>query len=637
MKLSIKHLPNGISSEILTSLGAKLVTRDRRPAISLPTMRGYQNRVIFLDGKHKKYKWEEKDQPHPPLFWAVPEGTKLAVVTNGEKATLVLAQQGIPSCNTFGEGNELERAIAALQAAGVTSLIVVPDCDKAGIIAAQKWRDMGAAAGLEIAILDLGAYLSRAYFMQPEEYHKWDLRDLWLLLEQDSELFKEVLYKQIPHLNFEHYQAWLPDTTHQPFRPQSKEGRDSASLSEIQKLYDEWWNKVLAAVSATAPRGDIHKHQHCRNPHHADKNPSFRITKDLAPICTCTEARKRDNIAAWFNVISWKDFLKERLKERREKRKEISRSPAIRKKRRKYDGLRMLPAALKKAMIKDGLTNLCRIIDTLLYNATPLGTAFTRQELIRMMEDYGLKKSGIYRATIRLSQNLRTVLVGEIEHANFGNGSDYAVYYSLDSLLPALEKHYGYSIVPSGDPPENYAAILSSARLYRQYALLENMPYVETNLSLKEIGEDFGLSAGTIGNYARELRDQGLIAITPHYKYRELSADDFSRLSLVLGEWKATFSNSYIEMYSVNDGVRTPHNHKGGKRKIPNNRIPALYSAVMFFFEKSLNRNIIKSVKSEQSNLAFVLVSKLCNSYRRLPVPVMKNPMLNRLMEGIAA
>jgi hypothetical protein len=306
-----------------------------------------------------------------------------------------------------------------------------------------------------------------------------------------------------------------------------------------------------------------------------------------------------------------------------------------------YSGLAALPSALRKAMIKDGATNLCRLIDALLWEDTPTDHIIHIADMVKVMRSYGMKQAAVYRVMVNYSQFLNALdssseKMGSDFENNSGRGRK-AGGYTLGAMIAVLERRYSYSIHSGGNYLYAHDLTLSSAREYRQYALLETLPCVENNLSLKELGEDFGLSAGTMSGYTRELRDQGLITITPHYKHRELTADDLPRLSLVLTEWKAAFSNAYIEMYTLEDGLRVPFNHKGGKRKRPNNRIPALYSVVMFFFEKSLKKHTIKSVKNEQSNLTFVLVSKLRNSYRRLPVPVMNNPLLSRLMDGIAA
>lgn len=628
MTLPKTLLPNGISSQILTQLGATFVTRDKRPALLLPTMPGYQSRVVFLDGKYKKYAWEHKDQPHPPLFMAIPEGTKLAVITNGEKASLVLAQQGIPCANTFGEGNELGRAVEALQAAGVTSLLIVPDCDKAGIRAAHKWLTVAKETGLDIAILDLGAYLKRAYLMTAEEYHKYDLRDLWLLLEQDSDIFKEVLYS-LPHVNFDDYRDWLPDSSHTPFRPQDKKYEESASTQEIQKLYDQWWDKVLAAVSDHAPRGNIHRHQHCKNPQHADRDPSFRITKDMTPICTCYEARNKNNVASYYDVIAWKDFLQAHFKEKWEQRKqareerrkdhvnrEAKKVIPLKVKRSKYADLVALPTPLRKAIIYDKQTNLGRIVDVLLHKHVPVDQPLSRKEIAVMMQDFEMGQSAVYRVFETDSHFLNAENRPEILNLRIRN--EAGIFYTLDSLLSSLEQHYRYSIHTNGDLLHHHETTLCSAKEYRQYALLECFSLdVEITKSGKKLAQEFNLSAGTISTYTRALRDQHLLEITAHYKRHEITPDEFGNLSVTLADYWRLFSNCYIEMYIVKDGRRYECLHKGGKKGIPNNRIPAAYDAVMHFFEKNVKSNKLKTGR-EFSNMAFVLVSKKANSYRRV-------------------
>lgn len=618
MTHSKTQLPDGISQEILTQIGASFVTRDNRPALLLPTMRGYQARVVFLDGKHKKYRWDKDNEPHPPLFWCVPDSSKIAVITNGEKASLVLAQQGIACANVFGEGNELDRAIPAIKAAGVSHLLIVPDCDKAGIRAAQKWLDQGSQAGLDVVILDLGAYLKRVYAMEYHEYAKWDLRDLWLLLEQDSDIFKEVLYS-LPHLNFEDYRDWLPqEQIREVFRPSYKPSPDSPDLLN---LYQEWWNnEVLPHVAISAPHGRIHKHQQCRNPLHDDHNPSFRITEQNHPVCTCGKISYED-VALWFDAMAWQDYRKQHEPEKKHVDREVKK---VVERRGRYDDLICLPDALRKALIRDKLVNMQRILDALLNERIPRNCALTMADIVDIMQDYSLGKSGVYSAMTIFSEKINALLYGEWTCSNSRNNSRGrpVAYYCLEKMLWVMEKHYAYSIHGTGDLLHNHAETLHSAKECKQYSVLKYFSdRVEITASQRKIAMEFNVSAGTISKYTRELRDQGLLEITPHYKRHTMSEDEIGNLSTTLENWRSSYSNCYVEMYISRDGVRYECVHKGGKSGIPSNRIPAIYSAVMHFFDENVKANKRKTGR-EFSNIVFVLVSKLSNSYRRIITPL---------------
>lgn len=314
---------------------------------------------------------------------------------------------------------------------------------------------------------------------------------------------------------------------------------------------------------------------------------------------------------------------------------DLSAAPHEEKRRTKY-ALCALPGELRKPMIKDGLTNFCLILDALLWSEAEIDQTLTMVDIAKLMVDHGMSQAAAYRAVSFFSHFLHGVFSSQkvaTKNENNSRGRKSEAYTIAD-FLAALETHYSYTISGAGDYLYNHLEALSSARDYRMYALLGDIPEVEQTLSLETIGKEWGLSASTIGSYTRMLRDKELIEINRHTKRREITADMIPNLSAVLEEWKINFSNSYLEMYLVQDGIRVPYLHKGGKRGIPNNRIPPLYSVVMYFFHKTLKKNIIKSVNTAHSNLCLVLVSKLCNSYRRLPARILNEPMLEQLRQG---
>lgn len=285
-------------------------------------------------------------------------------------------------------------------------------------------------------------------------------------------------------------------------------------------------------------------------------------------------------------------------------------------KRSKYADLVALPTPLRKAIIYDKQTNLGRIVDVLLHKRVPDDQPLSRKEIAVMMQDFEMGQSAVYRVFETDSHFLNAENRPEILNLRIGN--EAGIFYTLDSLLSSLEQHYRYSIHTNGDLLHHHETTLCSAKEYRQYSLLEYFSAdVEITKSGKKLAQEFNLSAGTISTYTRALRDQHLLEITAHYKRHEITPDEFGNLSVTLADYWRLFSNCYIEMYIVKDGRRYECLHKGGKKGIPNNRIPAAYDAVMHFFEKNVKSNKLKTGR-EFSNMAFVLVSKKANSYRRV-------------------
>ncbi|KKM07302.1 hypothetical protein LCGC14_1735270 [marine sediment metagenome] len=72
--------------------------------------------------------------------------------------------------------------------------------------------------------------------------------------------------------------------------------------------WKQWKGGVVDALDKASPSNKgIHKHRRCPNPDHADWHPSFRITEQGAPICSCGTV-SWDELAAWCGVTAWETY-----------------------------------------------------------------------------------------------------------------------------------------------------------------------------------------------------------------------------------------------------------------------------------------------------------------------------------------
>lgn len=286
-----------------------------------PTLDGHRKRILLANPKPNAPKviWDKKTAhlPMPPLFniGCLPEAQGTVYVVNGEKSTLAHWTAGVHNTiNTYGEGNRVAEAVELLKAHGIQNVIVIPDCDKHGLIAALKWQEACRAAHLEIHIRDLRLYLATTFGMTPQQYHKWDTRDLWLLLKQDAMAFRQAL-DSLPELDFQHYADELPAPTSAytaaaPLRP--KHRADQAI--DWLEMFEKWKREiVLPALDRVSPPPQRGKHRHCPNPHHADRHPSFRIGDKGVPLCTCEPKITWHRLAEWVGAQRWEDYRRDQL------------------------------------------------------------------------------------------------------------------------------------------------------------------------------------------------------------------------------------------------------------------------------------------------------------------------------------
>lgn len=277
--------------------------------------------MLSLHGKSRtgsKNIWDNDtaELPRPALFniQALLHADGEVWLTNGEKTTMAMMTAGIFNVvNTFGEGNQVAEAITVLKEHGIWTVHLVPDCDEHGIRAAYKWRQLGQAAGLDIRIHDLAAYALIHFGMSPDDISGWDLRDLWLHLKQDHTAFHQAL-ANLPELEFDHYAAVLPqqDSVDSPRRKTRHKPTWTVSGGiDWAQAFERWkTEEILPALEQVSPSNkSIHHHRHCPNPRHHDHHPSFRITPESAPVCTCGKITWT-LLAEWVGAISWAEYKK---------------------------------------------------------------------------------------------------------------------------------------------------------------------------------------------------------------------------------------------------------------------------------------------------------------------------------------
>jgi hypothetical protein len=311
--------------------------------IIYPANPNERNRVLIVDpapGQPKNI-WDKATQhlPVSALFHVaalqLAESKTTLYLANGEKSTMAMWTAGIPNvANTFGEGNRIDDAIQLLKTHQVSHITLIPDCDTHGIRTAYKWQQRGTAAGLTIRVLDLRVYLETQYGMSPAQYHKWDTRDLWLLQEQNKDLFVASL-NTLPEVDFSRYADELPKISViiTPRRAERQPHRPRGDDLDFQAIYDDWWFKVvipqLDKVSPPPSRG---KHRTCPNPQHPDKHPSFRLADDGMVFCTCgvqDMEHPRERVAEWVGAIPWEDYKRQAIAEHKAKREALYATPEI--------------------------------------------------------------------------------------------------------------------------------------------------------------------------------------------------------------------------------------------------------------------------------------------------------------------
>jgi Origin of replication binding protein len=293
---------------------------DGRNAFRYPSAEGHRHRLLFINrlASGAKNIWDKQTAhlPMPALYNTVRLISELAYLTNGEKSTLALHTAGILNAvNTFSEGSRIREAIQVLLEQAVRRVWFAPDCDPHGLRTAFHWLELGSALGLEIQLYDLRLYLEERYNFTPAQYEKWDLRDLWLLVNQDPHAFQSSL-AEMPLLDFSRYPTEMasiyPPRQSQPAPDFKKSSQPASSDIDWAAAYQAWVNgEVIPSLDKVSPPPQRGKHRFCPNPHHHDNKPSFRISEKGIPQCSCgiqTENKPWQRVAEWVGAKSWADY-----------------------------------------------------------------------------------------------------------------------------------------------------------------------------------------------------------------------------------------------------------------------------------------------------------------------------------------
>ena len=286
-----------------------------------PTLPGHRSRVLTLQpaADQPKNFWDRRTAhlPMPPLFnipaLDLPESLPRVYIANGEKSTMAMHTAGIPNTvNTFGEQIKIQEASELLAEHHVSEIFIAPDCDRTGLISARKWQQIAGENGIRVDLRDLRILFEDIFHLTPEQYRGFDLRDVWLRSGQNRKLFYTIL-QNLPPLDFARYAdelpASIPKTRHIYTPVQKKTTATSDSIDWTAEYYN-WRADVIAALDrVSTPTRKYHRT--CPNPHHADRHPSFRITPEGAPVCTCEPSISWNMLAGWLNFPSWEERKQE--------------------------------------------------------------------------------------------------------------------------------------------------------------------------------------------------------------------------------------------------------------------------------------------------------------------------------------
>jgi len=353
----------GINPDVASFFGLRYTGFE---AFVYPSAFNHRKRVLFFKaGRRGKIMWDNTtaNLPMAVLFNLENISTDTVYLANGEKSTLAMCSANISNVvNTFGEGNRLQEAIELLLAKGVKNVINLADCDNHGLQTALRWQQSGQAQGLNVVTLDMRPILT-ALFGDPEKVHKADSRDLWLLLGQDPAVFQKTL-AELPHLEFERYLDELPQKPSPKKRPSNPQ---PDQLNDWAQAYDNWWRqKVLVALDRVSPPISNKRFRRCPNPHHEDKNPSFRITERGVPVCSCGiqhMAHPHKLLAEWVGALSWEEYKQEIIAQNKKTHPKPSLSVEYIFNDGIPDALRRLFLRIKKETYLDDHVNACLVYD----------------------------------------------------------------------------------------------------------------------------------------------------------------------------------------------------------------------------------------------------------------------------------
>ncbi len=328
----------GISPKVAWRFGWRLSKNNLIIFESKPDYRKRVMRTPVFDEAHEdnglvKIFWDKytQDLDMPTLYndQALKGGHDFIYIANGEKATLAMVSAGIENvvC-TFGEGVKIKQAVTELVEAGVTHIRVLADYDEAGMKAAYRWAVTGMNNNIKVDVLDIGRTMRELFQLETEAVRKWDIRDVWLFLQQVPKELQSFLELTLP-VDFTLYKDWLGKLLEQESVPRYPRqaipkyhpgnARPVAAIGHL-RLYDDWKEliKETLETQSPSPKGPgVHHERHCPLGTHPDENPSFRIG-DRTPQCSCDVQHGPNpwqTLAVALGLPEYGDYKKQRLKE----------------------------------------------------------------------------------------------------------------------------------------------------------------------------------------------------------------------------------------------------------------------------------------------------------------------------------
>lgn len=279
--------PDGqyLAYDLLEPLTGQTITRKRR-----------------LDDGTPKYLWDGK-KPHNVTYLTTHPNLKDAghtiYLASGDMDMMTWHAAGFPALFWPDGETSVPKTLADdLKALGFSRAVMAPDRDTTGRKSAQKVKTALLDSGIEFIALELSDY---------GEHSKRDINDLWCDCEFKIRPFYTVLVT-LPHMDVKP----IPKPAPRPKHPPQNTTGPQADWTRIREIW------IAEEIIPALPEPVKGKHSHCPNPHHNDKNPSFRVSYDRGfphPVCTCDIQSERgawDKIAEWVGARDIVAFAKDR-------------------------------------------------------------------------------------------------------------------------------------------------------------------------------------------------------------------------------------------------------------------------------------------------------------------------------------
>jgi hypothetical protein len=223
----------------------------------------------FPGQRGAKYRWIPNQPANVPFYdprgelaQHVSAANGVVYLAAGEPDTWVLFEAGLfnATCTLAGEGAIPREFVNKLRRLEVTTVILWPDCDPAGLRHAGKVAAALDGAGIAVDV--------RALPYAQVDKHGPDLNTLWLDCGRDRAAFLAALENCPPVI--------LPEPEPERKRPRPASSSRAVSSNWNHYLADEFDPRVPAEwLEGKLSQKGFHKNTSCPNPGHTDGKPSF--------------------------------------------------------------------------------------------------------------------------------------------------------------------------------------------------------------------------------------------------------------------------------------------------------------------------------------------------------------------------